>query len=91
MQSLAGPAARAAGPATPDAGTILQQVQPVTPPSPLSTQTGLTIEQKGTPKPPPSPAFLVKTIRITGTLRPEDLSPEAEEALLKAFRDWRRS
>jgi anti-sigma factor RsiW len=32
-----------------------------------------------------------QTIRITGTLRPEDLSPEAEEALLKAFRDWRRS
>ena len=32
-----------------------------------------------------------QTIRITGTLRPEDLSPEAEEVLLKAFRDWRRS
>ena len=32
-----------------------------------------------------------QTIRVTGTLRPEDLSPEAEEALLKAFRDWRRS
>ena len=32
-----------------------------------------------------------QTIRVTGTLRPEDLSPEAEEALLKAFSDWRRS
>ncbi|MGZ4357451.1 MAG: anti-sigma factor family protein [Gaiellaceae bacterium] len=32
-----------------------------------------------------------QTIRVTGTLRPEDLSAEAEEALLKAFRSWRRS
>jgi anti-sigma factor RsiW len=32
-----------------------------------------------------------QTIRVTGTLRPEDLSPEAEEALLKAFSGWRRS
>ena len=32
-----------------------------------------------------------QTIRVTGSLRPEDLSEEAEEALLKAFRDWRRS
>ena len=32
-----------------------------------------------------------QTIRITGTLRPEDLSADAEEALLKAFGGWRRS
>ena len=32
-----------------------------------------------------------QTIRVTGTLRAEDLSEEAEEALLKAFADWRRS
>jgi anti-sigma factor RsiW len=32
-----------------------------------------------------------QTIRVTGTLRPEDLSRDAEEALLKAFADWRRS
>ncbi len=32
-----------------------------------------------------------QTIRVTGTLRLEDLSADAEEALLKAFRDWRRS
>ena len=31
------------------------------------------------------------TIRITGTLTPDDLTPEAESALLQAFRDWRRS
>ena len=30
------------------------------------------------------------TIRVTGTLAPDELSPEAEEALLHAFRDWRR-
>jgi anti-sigma factor RsiW len=31
------------------------------------------------------------TIRITGTITPDDLTPEAEAALLQAFRDWRRS
>lgn len=35
-------------------------------------------------------AQLRQTIRITGTLRPDDLSAEAEEALLQAFRNWRR-
>ena len=30
------------------------------------------------------------TIRVTGTLTPDELSSEAEEALLDAFRDWRR-
>jgi anti-sigma factor RsiW len=29
------------------------------------------------------------TIRATGTLSPETLSPEAERALLDAFRGWR--
>ena len=29
------------------------------------------------------------TIELAGTLRPEDLSPEAEAELLGAFRDWR--
>jgi predicted anti-sigma-YlaC factor YlaD len=29
------------------------------------------------------------TIGITGRLRPEDLSPEAERALLGAFRRWK--
>ena len=31
------------------------------------------------------------TIRLTGTLTPDDLSPDAETALLQAFRDWRRT
>ena len=30
------------------------------------------------------------TIRLTGTLTPEQLAPEAEAALLEAFRDWKR-
>lgn len=32
---------------------------------------------------------LRQTIRVTGTLTPEDLSPAAEDALLDAFRGWR--
>jgi anti-sigma factor RsiW len=31
-----------------------------------------------------------ETIRLTGTLAEDDLDPEAREALLSAFRDWRR-
>lgn len=31
------------------------------------------------------------TIELTGVLRPSDLSTEAEEALLTAFRDWKAS
>lgn len=30
------------------------------------------------------------TIALTGTLPPEQLAPEAEAALLEAFRDWKR-
>jgi hemolysin activation/secretion protein len=59
-------AAQAAGPVTPDAGSILQQVKPVTPPAPSSTGTGLTIEQEGGAKLPPSAPFPVKAFRITG-------------------------
>jgi anti-sigma factor RsiW len=31
------------------------------------------------------------TVRVVGRLRPEDLGPEAEQMLLAAFRDWKRS
>jgi len=31
------------------------------------------------------------TIRITGTITTDDLSPAAEEALLQAFRGWSRT
>jgi anti-sigma factor RsiW len=30
------------------------------------------------------------TVRLTGTLTLDDLSTDAESALLQAFRDWRR-
>ena len=35
-------------------------------------------------------AGLRATVRVTGTLTPDDLSPEAEAALLHAFRDWKQ-
>ena len=31
-----------------------------------------------------------ETMRLAGTLEADDLTPEAEEALLHAFRDWKR-
>jgi anti-sigma factor RsiW len=31
------------------------------------------------------------TIRLVGTLTPDDLSQDAESTLLQAFRDWKRS
>jgi anti-sigma factor RsiW len=30
-----------------------------------------------------------RTIELTGTLRVDDVSPDAEEALRSAFRDWK--
>jgi anti-sigma factor RsiW len=30
-----------------------------------------------------------ETIRLTGKIEPDNLMPEAEEALLHAFRDWK--
>lgn len=51
---------------TPDAGSILQQVQPPAPPAPSSTQPELKIEPQGGIKLPPSAPFEVKAIRIEG-------------------------
>jgi hemolysin activation/secretion protein len=56
----------AAPPPPPGAGSILQQVQPVTPPSPASSETGLTIEPEAAGTPPPSAPFLVKGLSILG-------------------------
>ncbi|MGA9025434.1 MAG: ShlB/FhaC/HecB family hemolysin secretion/activation protein [Steroidobacteraceae bacterium] len=62
----AAPAVMAAEQVTPGAGSILQQIQPVTPPAPSSNGTGLSIEsdkrsnlQQGAP-------FQVKSIQVTG-------------------------
>lgn len=51
---------------TPDAGSILQQVQPPAPPAPSSIQPELKIEPQGGIKLPPSAPFEVKAIRIEG-------------------------
>jgi hemolysin activation/secretion protein len=59
-------AAQAAAPVIPGAGDILKQNQPVMPPAPSSTGTGLTIEAQGGAKLPSSAPFLVQTIRIAG-------------------------
>jgi hemolysin activation/secretion protein len=53
-------------PNAPDAGTILQQVQPVVPPPTPSAGTGLTIENQGAANPPPTAPFLVRSIQIDG-------------------------
>jgi hemolysin activation/secretion protein len=56
----------AASQAAPNAGSILQQVQPVTPPPPSPSGPGLTIEPQGGGELPSSAPFLVKTLRMTG-------------------------
>jgi hemolysin activation/secretion protein len=56
----------AAPPSPPGAGSILQQAQPVTPPSPASSETGLTIEPEAAGTLPPSAPFLVNTLSISG-------------------------
>lgn len=52
--------------AAPDAGSILQQIQPVTPPAPASSGTGLTIEREGAARLPTSAPFEIKTFEISG-------------------------
>ncbi len=59
-------AVQAAGPAIFDSGTILQQVQPVTPPSASSVGTGVTTAPQGNASLPSSAPLLVQTLRITG-------------------------
>ncbi len=56
----------AAEPITPDAGSILRQIQPATPPTPSSTGTGLELQKDATDKSTSSLPFLVKTIQISG-------------------------
>jgi len=56
----------AAAPAIPNAGTLLQQTQPVEPPTPSSNNTGLNIVQPSSAPLPSSVAFRVERIEITG-------------------------
>ena len=50
----------------PNAGSILQQTQPVEPPAPSPSGTGLSIEEAGGATLPPSAPFLVKNIQLSG-------------------------
>jgi hemolysin activation/secretion protein len=56
----------AAEPFVPSAGSILQQTQPVLPPAPSETGTGLNIEQPGGGTLPPSAPFAVKSFELSG-------------------------
>jgi hemolysin activation/secretion protein len=58
-------AAHAASPA-PDAGSLLNQIQPVLPPAPSTNGTGLNIERGNNAATPASAPFLVKTLVISG-------------------------
>src|SRR5580704_4279099 len=59
-------AVHAAEPVVPGAGSILQQTQPVMPPAPSATGTGLAIEPPGGGTLPPSAPFLIKSIQLSG-------------------------
>jgi hemolysin activation/secretion protein len=56
----------AADPGIPDAGSILQQIQPSMPPLPSGSVTGLTIKQDDGSKLPPTAPFLIQSIQIVG-------------------------
>lgn len=58
-----------AAPATPGAGTLLQQIRPQVPPAPSSNETGLSLRKEGGARLPPSAPFPVKTIKITGNTK----------------------
>jgi hemolysin activation/secretion protein len=65
--AAASPLAIAASPpVVPDAGSILRQVQPVVPPPPSSTATGLTIENESGAQMPQTRSFQLKSIQIVG-------------------------
>lgn len=68
LPALSPMAAQAAEPIVPppNAGSILQQAQPVKPAVPSATSTGLTIEKQDGIQLPPSVPFTVNSIQITG-------------------------
>jgi len=59
-------AAFAAGPSTPGVGTILQETEPLTPPSASPAEPRLRLEEGGGEAFPPSAPFMVNAIRISG-------------------------
>jgi hemolysin activation/secretion protein len=66
LLALAPLISQAAGPTLPDAGTLLQQLQPSAPALPTARGTGLTIEQSDGSKLPTSAPFMVQSIQIVG-------------------------
>lgn len=64
--ALAAIEVHAAGPAVPDAGAILQQIQPVVPAAPQSRPPALQVEPSAEGALPQTAPFEVKTLRITG-------------------------
>jgi hemolysin activation/secretion protein len=66
LAALPSLSAYAAGPALPDAGSLLQRAQPVTPPEAPSNNPGLNIEQPSSEALPPSASFMVRNIEIAG-------------------------
>jgi hemolysin activation/secretion protein len=67
--ALASLAAHAAAPVAPNAGSILQQIQPSSSPVAPSSDTGLSIEAPASDTLPASVSFLVEHIDITGNTR----------------------
>lgn len=60
------PLAQAAGPLAPNAGSILQQLQPALPAGAADSDAHLTVQEKPVAAVPPSIAFRVTSIQITG-------------------------
>ena len=67
--ALAALAGHAVAQAIPGAGSLLQQVQPLKPPVPSSTGTGLSVEAQDGAQLPPSAPFMVTRIVISGNTR----------------------
>lgn len=67
--AVPGALAQAISPAIPNAGSILQQLQPPVAPAPAPTGTGLTIAEPGAGALPASAPFTVTAIRIVGNTR----------------------
>jgi hemolysin activation/secretion protein len=69
LATLSAPAAMAAEPAPPNAGTLLQQVTPPAAPTQAPRGTGLSIERAAGDTLPDSAPFEVKTLKISGNTR----------------------
>lgn len=69
LAPLAALAAAPAPPPAPDSGNLLQQITPNTAPAPSPTGTGLTVERESGGTVPPTEAFQVTRLEISGNTR----------------------